>query len=207
MSPLAAVRPVMGDPALRAFAVLSFVNGAAVTVTSAVFVSAADQRYGSYHLVGALYAAVGVGGVLGGLITLRWSPRVGGARLATLGVAEAVALALFALSPSVLLGCATLVLSAVAGEIAEVWGLVELQRRSAPQLLGRVNGLVYLALFSGMLLGSLVVFVLSPAMPWNEIVVLIAIGAAAVMALSAIPLARRPKSRQIRAGATASLAS
>lgn len=204
-SPFAALRPVMDDPALRVFTMLSFVNGAAVTATSAVLVSAADQRYGSDHLVGVLYAAVGVGGLLGGLVTLKWSPRIGGARLAILGVAEAAALALFSVSPSVLLGCVTLVLSAVAGEIAEVWGSAELQRRAAPGLLGRINGVVYLALFSGMLVGSVVVLLLSKAMPWNEVIVLVASVAAAIMALSAIPYCRRPTSRGIIASGPASV--
>ncbi len=166
-SPFAAVRPVFRDSTLRSLAVLSFVNGGVGTVTSSVLVGVAGH-FATTSAVGWLYAAVGAGGLTGGALSLKLRPRLTGRALLGLGLAELTGLALLPFSP-ILLGCAAaLIASGVAGEVSEVWGNIAMQRHSAPELLGRVNGLVYVCLFAGMVTGSVTILVLSwLAVPWS----------------------------------------
>ncbi len=190
-SPFAAVRPVFRDSTLRSLAVLSFVNGGVVTVTSAVLVGVAGH-FGATSSVGWLYAAVGAGGLIGGALSLKLRPRLTGRALLGLGLAELASLALLPFSPMLLACAAALLASGVAAEVSEVWGNIAMQRHSAPELLGRVNGLVYLCLFAGMVTGSVTILVLSGlGVPWSgSIETTAGVGA---MLLIAATSPRRPK--------------
>ena len=62
------------SPRSAVVAAANFASGLAVTVTQALLVVAAHEHYGGDAAVGYLYAGVGVGGTLGGIIALRVDP-------------------------------------------------------------------------------------------------------------------------------------
>ncbi len=68
---IAGLRLALRDPVIRVVAAANFASGLAVTVTQALLVVAAHERFGGDAAVGYLYAGVGVGGTLGGIIALR----------------------------------------------------------------------------------------------------------------------------------------
>ena len=73
---LASLRGALRYSAIRGIAAANFASGLAVTVTQALLVVAAREHYGGDAAVGYLYAGVGVGGTLGGIIALRVAPHV-----------------------------------------------------------------------------------------------------------------------------------
>jgi MFS family permease len=178
---LALLRAVR-QPAIRVVAAANFANGLTVTVTQALLVVAAHERFGSDAAVGYLYASVGVGGALGGLVALRWIP----SRLWTrLGVflavtVEVVTLAGFSASTATLLALVLLAISASAGSSLDTWGLTEVQRSAPPGLMGRYNSIVFLAMYSGMLVGAVWALGTSSVLHWD---VAIEVACAAMLVL------------------------
>ena len=180
---------------LRSLAASFFCTGVAITALQAVLVVAAAQRFGQDTSVGWLYAAVGAGGVAGSLLLLRWRPAPIGARGVSLGfLVEIVPLALFALIGNLPAALALLALSTAAGALYQTRGQTALQQRVAAGMLGRVNGLMRLLLYSGMLVGAVAAVALVQVLGWSTLVLTTA--AAATGAYLAAVLALRTRARR-----------
>jgi MFS family permease len=177
---------VARDPMLRALAASFFCSAAAITALQAVLVVAAAQRFGHATDVGWLYAAVGAGGVAGSLILLRWTPRTIGARGVSLGfLIEVIPLGLFALVGGLVPALALLFISTAAAALYQTCGQTALQQRVPAELLGRVNGVMRVLLYSGMLAGAVAAVALVQALGWAVLVE----GSAAVTVVAFIPAA------------------
>jgi len=191
-----AIAVVRRDPMLRSLGASFFCSGVAITALQAVLVVAAAQRFGHDTSAGWLYAAVGAGGVAGSLVLLRWRPATIGARGVTVGfLVEVAPLALFALIGNLAAALAVLGLSTASGALYQTRGQTALQQRVAPDILGRVNGLMRLLLYAGMLAGAVAAVALVPVLGWSTLVIACtaaAVGAYAVAGLALGVRTRRP---------------
>lgn len=158
------------QPEVRMVAAANFASGLAVTVTQALLVVAARERFGADEAVGYLYSSVGIGGTLGGLLALRWAPPRSWTRVAVyLAIAtELVALTGFSAIPLVLVTLLILAVSSVGGSAFEVWGLTEVQRRAPPGFMARFNAVIFLSLYSGMLVGALWALGTASILHWDR---------------------------------------
>ncbi len=179
------VAAVVGrDPMLRSLAASFFCSAVAITALQAVLVVAAADRFGHATDVGWLYAAVGGGGVVGSAVLLRWTSRTIGARGIALGfLIEVIPLGLFALTGGLLPALALLFVSTAAAAMYQTRGQTALQQRVPTELLGRVNGVMRLLLYAGMLVGATVAAALVEAIGWSALVA----GTAAVAVAAFIP--------------------
>jgi MFS family permease len=144
------------DPVIRLVAASNFAVGLAVTVAQALLVVVAHERFGSDASVGILYSTVGVGGIVGGLLALRWRPprlRIG-LVIFTAAIINVTAFAAFAAVTQRFVGLALLAVSSVAGAGFDVWGITEIQRRAPPRYAGRFNAIPWAAQYAGMLVGA-----------------------------------------------------
>jgi MFS family permease len=175
---------VARDPMLRSLAASFFCSALAITALQAVLVVAAADRFGQATDVGWLYAAVGGGGVVGSTLLLRWTPRTIGARGIAVGfLIEVIPLGLFARTGGLLPALALLFVSTAAAALYQTRGQTALQQRVPAGLLGRVNGVMRLLLYSGMLVGAIAAAALVETIGWSALVV----GAAAVSVVAFIP--------------------
>jgi MFS family permease len=177
---------VARDPMLRALAASFFCSAAAITALQAVLVVAAAHRFGQATDVGWLYGAVGAGGVAGSLVLLRWTPRTIGARGIAIGfLVEVIPIGVFALVGGLIPALGLLFVSTAAAALYQTRGQTALQQRVPAELLGRVNGLMRLLLYSGMLAGAIAAVALVEPLGWAVLVE----GSAAVAVLAFIPAA------------------
>jgi MFS family permease len=182
-----ALRVVVRDPMLRALGASFLCSAAAITALQAVLVVAAADRFGQDITVGWLYAAVGAGGVAGSVALLRWRPPAIGARGIALGfLLEVIPLGVFALVGWLVPALALLVISTAAAALYQTRGQTALQERVPPELLGRVNGLMRLLLYTGMLAGAIAAVALVDEVGWTALVVGTAGVAVAVYGLVAL---------------------
>ncbi len=182
-STLAGVRLALHDPVIRGVAAANFSTGVAVTVTQALLVVAAHERYGGDAAVGYLYTAVGVGGTLGGIIALRATPPRPWVRAAVffVVVAELVSLAAFSAVSTLIAAFALLAVSSLAGSSFDIWGGTEVQRLAPPGYMGRFNSVIWLSQYSGMLVGALWALGTSSVLHWD---VAIELACAAMLVLA-----------------------
>jgi MFS family permease len=169
-STLAGVRVALRHPVIRGVAAANFASGIAVTVTQALLVVAAHERYGGDAIVGYLYAGVGVGGTLGGIVALRVTPPrhwVKGAVFLVV-VTELVSLAGFAAVSALAAAFALLAVSSLAGSSFDIWGGTEVQRLAPPGYMGRFNSVIWLAQYAGMLVGALWALGTSSIFHWDR---------------------------------------
>ncbi len=131
---LASLRGALRYSAIRGIAAANFASGLAVTVTQALLVVAAREHYGGDAAVGYLYAGVGVGGTLGGIIALRVAPTRQWVKAAVflVVVCELVCLAGFSAVSALTSAFALLAVSALAGSSFDIWGGTEVQRLAPP---------------------------------------------------------------------------
>jgi len=177
---------VARDPMLRTLAASFFCSAAAITALQAVLVVAAAERFGTAADVGWLYAAVGAGGVAGSAALLRWTPSTIGARGIAFGfLLEVIPLGLFALVGGLLPALGLLFVSTAAAALYQTRGQTALQQRVPAELLGRVNGVMRLLLYLGMLAGAVAAVALVESLGWSTLV----LGAAAVAVVAFIPAA------------------
>ena len=175
---------VARDPMLRALAASFFCSAAAITALQAVLVVAAAERFGQATDVGWLYAAVGAGGVAGSVVLLRWAPRAISARGIAIGfLLEVVPIGLFALVGGLIPALGLLVVSTSAAAIYQTRGQTALQQRVPAELLGRVNGVMRLLLYAGMLVGAILAVALVEPIGWTALV----LGTAAVSVVAFVP--------------------
>ncbi len=181
-----AIGVVARDPMLRALAASFFCSAAAITTLQAVLVVAAAQRFGQATDVGWLYGAVGAGGVAGSLVLLRWTPRTIGARGIALGfLAEVIPIGVFGLVGDLTPALGLLFVSTAAAALYQTRGQTALQQRVPAALLGRVNGVMRLLLYSGMLVGAVAAVAFVEPLGWAVLVE----GSAAFAVIAFIPAA------------------
>jgi MFS family permease len=198
-----ALRVVVRDPMLRSLAASFCCSAAAITALQAVLVVAAAERFGQDTAVGWLYAAVGAGGVAGSVALLRWKPRPIGAVGISVGfLLEVVPLALFALVGGLVPALALLAFSTAAAALYQTRGQTALQERVPPEILGRVNGVLRLLLYSGMLAGAVAAVALVDVVGWSTLVIGTTVIAAGVYMVTALvfEIARRRPGEVILAG-------
>jgi MFS family permease len=177
-----AMRLALKEPDIRMVVAANFASGLTATVTQALLVVAAHERFGGDAVVGFLYSGVGVGGALGGLVALRWIPSRAWTRFAMFVAVTVllVATAAFSASSIVLLALLTLAASAVAGSSLDTWGMTEIQRRAPAGLMGRYNSIIFISLYAGMLVGAVWALATAPLLHWD---VAIQISCAAMLVL------------------------
>jgi hypothetical protein len=162
------------DPVLRILLARSFAGAMVITALQAVLVVAAAERLGNADQVGLLYAAAGLGGVVGTAIVARWRPRsLSAGVLGGAGIVESVAIVLFALVPQIGAALFLLVISSIAGVLGETWGIIDLQERVPDVLLGRANAAVTSSLYAGMLVGAVLAIALTAAIRWQTTMVVV----------------------------------
>jgi predicted MFS family arabinose efflux permease len=183
---LAGVRVVWADGHLRSLAGAYLGGSLAVTTASAVLVVASAERFGGADRVGALFAAVGAGGLLASAAAMRrGSIRVMRSTLVAGALAEIVLLAVLTLCQGLLTALLCLGASAAAGALYQVWGATELQLRAAADVLGRAGAALVAAQYTGMILGALLATLLVPVIGWDRaLFVACCLGLAAVAATS-----------------------
>jgi MFS family permease len=164
-----AVLLALRQPAIRIVAAANFTSGLVITVTQALLVVAAHERFGGDAAVGYLYSSVGVGGALGGLIALRWIPPGAWTRLAVfLAITiEVVAIAGFSASTVMVTALLLLAVSAGAGSSFDTWGLTEVQRQAPPGFMGRFNSVIFISMYWGMLIGAVWALSTATALHWD----------------------------------------
>lgn len=198
-----ALRVLVRDPMLRSLAASFCCSAAAITALQAVLVVAAAERFGQDTAVGWLYAAVGAGGVAGSVALLGWKPRPIGAAGITVGfLLEVVPLAIFALVGGLVPALALLAFSTAAAALYQTRGQTALQERVPPEILGRVNGVLRLLLYSGMLAGAMAAVALVDVVGWSTLVIGTTVIAAGVYMVTALvfEIARRRPGEVILAG-------
>jgi hypothetical protein len=165
----AGLRLALHDPVIRGVAAANFSTGVAVTVTQALLVVAAHERYGGDAAVGYLYTAVGVGGTLGGMIALRATPPRPWVRAAVflVVIAELVSLAGFSAASILVTAFVLLAVSSLAGSSFDIWGGTEVQRLAPPGYMGRFNSIIWLSQYAGMLVGALWALGTSSLLHWD----------------------------------------
>jgi MFS family permease len=157
------------DPVIRLVAISNFAMGVTVTVAQALLVVAARERFGSDAAVGILYSAVGVGGIVGGLLALRWRPprlRIG-LVIFTATVIAVTAFAAFAAVNQRFAGLVLIAVGSVASAGFDVWGITEIQRRAPPRHAGRFNAIPWAAAYAGMLVGAVWALGTSSVFHWD----------------------------------------
>ena len=157
------------DPVIRLIAASNFAMGVIVTVAQALLVVVARERFGNDAAVGILYSAVGVGGIVGGLLALRWRPprpRIG-LVIFTASVIAVTAFAVFAAVTERFAGLALLAAASVASSGFDVWGITEIQRRAPPLYAGRFNAIPWACLYAGMLVGAVWALGTSNVLRWD----------------------------------------
>jgi predicted MFS family arabinose efflux permease len=155
------------DGFLRSLAISAAAEGVVAGAAQGAFIAAAAERFGGDDNVGLLYAAVGVGSLVGTAVLLRLQPaRV--PRLAVVGAAllTVLALGLFAAATEFWLAMFTLGVAGMATSLYETWGTTQLQRDVEPEMLGRASGVVVTLNVSGVIAGALLVTVLIPLIGW-----------------------------------------
>ena len=173
------------QPVIRMVALANFASGVAATVTQALMVVAAHERFGGDAAVGYLYSGVGVGGVVGGLIALRWIPSRRWTRFALFFAITValVATAGFSASLSVQLAIVMLAISTLAGSSLDTWALTEIQRQAPPGFMGRYNSVIFISIYAGMLAGAVWALGTASVLHWD---VAIESACAAMLALVGI---------------------
>lgn len=165
---LAGLRAVWPDPELRALAGAWLNAGLVATAASSLLVLVA-RTLGSDSLVGFLYAAVGGGAVLCSALVLRFRPvRVSRDVIVALAVVEAVTLAVLTVHAPLAGAIMLLAASGGSGVVWQTWGATDMQRRTPPSVLGRVNAVMVTSLSLGMVLGAAVSLGLVAWLSWEH---------------------------------------
>ncbi len=179
---------VAQDPVLRALGASFFWSSVTITALQAVLVVAAAQRFGHDTSVGWLYAAVGAGEVAGSLVLLRWRPRPISPRGIAVGfVIGILPLGLFALVGAFLPALVLLFVGTASEAIYQTRGQTAMQQIVPAEMLGRVNGVMRLLIYSGMLIGAVAAVALVEITGWPALVA----GAAGVSLVAFFPSAVR----------------
>ena len=187
------------DPVIRLVAASNFAMGLTVTVAQALLVVAARERFGSDAAVGILYSAVGVGGIVGGLLALRWRPprvRIG-LVIFSAAIINVTAFAAFAAVTQRFAGLALLAAGSVASAGFDVWGITEIQRRAPPRYAGRFNAIPWACLYAGMLVGAIWALGTSSVFHWDLALELVCLAMAILIGVVGITIHDDPAAKPI----------
>jgi predicted MFS family arabinose efflux permease len=186
------LRLVARDPMLRFLAAACVGNAAAVTALQAVLVVAATQHFGHDTFVGWLYAAVGAGGMLGTLSMMRRTPaRIGLLWIIGPSALELALLALFVFVTNLPIAMLLLFIGSSGATLYQTRGMVGLQQRVAPDLLGRASAVIGFAVYVGMLLGALGALALVQPLGWESTVLTVCAASATLLFFTAVSEGRR----------------
>ena len=178
-------RAVMSDASLRSGVAAIFGNSAVVTTLQALLVVAATEHFHKDTYVGWLYAGVGAGGVVASLLFLRANPRAIRRRdIVVLALLEVGSLALFVVVQNLVLAIALLFVSSMVAVTYQVLSAIAMQQRVPLHLLGRANGARRQAMYLGMLLGALAALGLAGPLGWQVTVLVVSVGAVAVLLIA-----------------------
>jgi hypothetical protein len=162
------IRAVWRDPELRSMGAAWLSSAVSVTAASSVLVLIA-RGFGHSDWVGYLYAAVGAGSVLLGFGVLRFRPKVTTREIVVaVAVLEVLALALVTVDGPFWSALLALGVSGGAGIVWQTWGTTDMQMRSHPAFLGRINAVMVVAASAGMLLGAVLALALVPWAGWER---------------------------------------
>ena len=198
------LRVVLADSALRSLAAAYLAESIAVTVAGSVLVLAAAERLGGTNVVGLLYAAVGVGDVVGAFVALRLRPQLGG-RLTTVGFAllGILGVAVFSVTHQLILAMLPLLLNGIGETSYITYGAIDMQSRVAPRLLGRVNAVFVSAQFTGMIIGAVMALILVPLTSWPTALFIACSTGIAILGIGALGIPVRGNSSAHQAQAQA----
>jgi predicted MFS family arabinose efflux permease len=165
-------------------------GGAVVTLLQSVLVVAAAQRFGGADRVGFCYSAVGVGGIVGGTLALRWrARRVTRSDIYLTALLQLAPLALLPLTDALLPALALLLISSMGGTVNWTFTTTYMQNHAPTDILGRVSAALTTANFVGMLVGALMALLLSQLLGWSNL--LLWFSATCLVVLSLIALQSR----------------
>jgi len=149
------IRPMLGDPVLRLLVSVYLGGSILVAAVQAAIVAIAADRFGSADVSGALFSAVGIGGVLGSIVAFRLREFSAGRGLIVFFYfAEAIPLAAITVVGGLVPVMTLLVVSSAASIGYSTASLFEIGARLQPQLRGRGAAVLYFAMFGGQLLGA-----------------------------------------------------
>jgi predicted MFS family arabinose efflux permease len=119
---------------------------------------ASEQLDGGADAVGVLYAAMGLGGILGAASVARvvQAPRLGVVLFASL-LLTTVPMAMLAATGSGVIAFVLVVLSSIGAVVLDVLALTQLQRAVASDVLGRVWGALDALIVTAIIIGSIIV--------------------------------------------------
>ncbi len=159
--------PMLGDPLLRTITGTQFSIALVSGVVQAAVVVIAADRFGSADITGFLYAALGIGGLLGGLlVTFRIPAKLGRDLVFAAGTLAMVPLAGLVATRSLWQALLLMGISAFGSIANDAWGPAQVAHRIDRSLLGRANAVLVMANFTGTLLGAAVGVVLIPLAGW-----------------------------------------
>jgi hypothetical protein len=178
----AGVRFLWREGTLRTGAAALFASGAAVTMTQAILVVACAERFGGANHIGYCYSAVGLGGIAGGVLAIRWRHRaISRVDIFASGLAELVALGTLAAAHSLGLALALLFLNGTAGTLTWTFTTTYMQTRTPTEILGRVSAALTTANFVGMFAGATAALVLAPLLGWATALLVFEAGCAVAL--------------------------
>jgi MFS family permease len=183
----AGFRFVWAHRPLRVGAAGFMLSGAVVTLLQAVIVVAAQQRFGGSDRVGYCYSAVGVGGVLGGALALRWRSRVvTRLDIYTTALFEITPLTLLAVTHSLPQALGLLFISGAAGTLNWTFTTTYMQNHAPTEILGRVSAALATVNFTGMLAGAATALLLSQLVGWPDLLLWFSVACMVVLSLTAL---------------------
>jgi len=155
------------DKSLRTGAAGFVSSGAVITLLQAVLVVAAAQRYGGADRIGFCYAAVGIGGILGGAFALRMRHRqITRLDIYTSALLEIVPVAALSIITELPFALIALTCSGLAGGLNWVFTTTYMQEHSPADILNRVSAALTTTNFIGMLIGATAGLALAQVFAW-----------------------------------------
>ena len=174
----------------RTLALDGAVSFAAAALSVLAVAIAVDHLGASAGFSGALNAALGIGGVAGGLATAAFVNRDVRGGVVVGVVVASVAVALMATTASPILCIGLMAVAAGAFVLLDALNTTTIQRLSAGGFTGRAIGLVHTLAAAWMVAGSLLPGIVAATLGVGAAVVLVAVIVAALGAISVMPLAR-----------------
>ena len=185
------------DATLRSAAAAVFGNAAVITTLQAVLVVAAAERFHHDIDIGWLYAAVGAGGVVGGVLFLRPTPReIRRSEVVSLAIGEVLPVVAFVFTANLAVAIVLLFVSSLSATVYQVLGALALQQRVPIGVLGRASGATRVAMYTGMLIGAVAAVALVRPFGWQATVLLVCGFALVVLAAFSVS---GPRDRSVAA--------
>jgi MFS family permease len=175
---------VLRQRLLRIIALGAFSSTVAITALQAALPALASQRFGNSADAGILYAAVGLGSVIGSLIVF-WPPlRRPGVILPGLAC-EIAGIGAVAIAGAPVADLLFLLVSTAMASLAQVEGGVLVQSQAADRV-GRIQGAVSTSRYLGMSGGAALALILSLALTWQRLVLILALGGLVLLGLATL---------------------